>query len=62
MIELTAEQAAQEFMDKLQNGEFIVSRSQNSEVDYADEKLNRDMAAVDEFIQTGMIECIKNLT
>jgi hypothetical protein len=61
MIELTTDEATKEFSDKLQSGEFILSRSPNSEVDYSDEKLNRDMAAVDEFLKTDMIEFIMKL-
>ena len=61
MIELTTEEATGEFRERLLGGEIVLSRSPNSEVNYVDEKLDRDMAAVDEFIKTDMIEFIMNL-
>lgn len=61
MIELTADGATKEFKDKLVGKKFTMSRPPNRKVSHAVEKLNRDMAAVDEFIGTDMLEYIKNL-
>jgi hypothetical protein len=39
----------------------VLTGSPNSEVVYAAEKLDRDMAAIDEFLKTDIIEYIKNI-
>jgi hypothetical protein len=62
MIELTADEAANEFSQKLRGEKFTLARSPNSEEVYAAEKLGRDMAAIDEFLKNDeMVEYIRNL-
>jgi hypothetical protein len=51
-----------EYYDPMLQGETnSVEMSQNSEKAYADEKFGRDMEAIDEFLISDMVECIKNL-
>jgi len=52
---------AQEFMDKLKNKGFTMSRSQNSGEDYSASKQERDTKAVEAFIKTDLFQDIMNL-
>jgi hypothetical protein len=46
---------------KISSESTILTGFPNSEVVYAAEKLDRDMAAIDEFLKTDIIEYIKNI-
>lgn len=49
------------FGEKLRGGYFAQERSQNTEVDYAQEKEQRDTEAVKAFTQTESFEYIKDM-
>jgi hypothetical protein len=52
---------AKEFMDKLENKKFTMSRSQNSGEDYSISKQKRDTKAVEAFIKTDLFQDIINM-
>lgn len=49
------------FGEKLRNGYFSTERSKNNEVDYAEEKEQRDTLAVKEFTNTAYFSHIRDM-
>jgi hypothetical protein len=60
-LEADGDKAADEFMKRLKDGYYDVSRSQNSEDDYTENKQERDTQAVKEFFGTDLSKYIQNL-
>jgi len=61
MSEEDGKAVAKEFMVKLKNKKFTMSRSQNSGDDYSISKQERDTKAVEAFIKTDLFDDIMNL-
>jgi len=61
MSEEDGKAVAEEFMAKLKNRKFTMSRSQNSGEDYSISKQERDTKAVEAFIKTDLFNDIMNL-
>jgi len=60
-MEENGKKVAQEFMDKLKNKKFTVSRSQNCGIDYTISKQKRDTEDVETFIKTDLFQDIIDL-
>ena len=61
MIDKDAQGAAERFMRKLTDGNFIMEQLPNSEVDYDSFKQQRDSKAVEQFVHTKVFEDIIKL-
>ena len=59
--EKEAQEAAERFMAKLTNKQFVISRSQNTEDDYDAVKQERDSQAVAKFVETKTFQDIMDL-
>ena len=55
-----ATKAAKEFLTKLASGHYRYDRSVNSEVNYRDEKEDRDTDAVKAFTQSALFSSLKS--
>ncbi len=53
---IDSEESAKRFKEKLDNGFYKRDRSQNTEVIYAQEKLDRDTEAVERFTKTELFQ------
>ena len=56
MALINSEESARRFKEKLDSGFYKRDRSQNSEVAYAQEKLERDTKAVEKFTKSELFQ------
>jgi aminoglycoside phosphotransferase len=56
VLNIDVEASTKRFMERLRSGYFEVKRSQNDEVDYTEEKQQRDTQAVYDFLATDLAD------
>ena len=61
MNRINEEESANAFIEKLSNGYYKYDRSQNTEVDYAKEKEERDTNAVKQFLNSKLFCSLKQI-
>lgn len=61
MKRINEKEAAAAFVAKLSDGYYAYDRSQNTEVDYCNEKEQRDTDAVKSFVKSRLFDSLKQI-